>query len=118
MILLATEEFFDGDAVDGHSGDVAVADLDTAEIAFGEAASGQGAIFESDGAHFCSFGVEGMTFWGHADIVDICAANLSALDLEVAKVCVDDLHIAAIDVVDHGSAQHDLLEPAIAHGAF
>jgi len=106
--LSPCEEVFDGDAVDGHAGDVAAGDVDAAEVAIGEFAAGQVAIFELDGAHGGAFGVKGVAFGGHADIVDVGAAELGAFDLEVAEVGVDDFHIAGVDVVDDGSAEHDI----------
>jgi hypothetical protein len=71
--------------------------VDAAEVAIGEFAAGQEAVFEFDGAHGGAFGVKGVAFGGHADIVDIGAAELGAFDLEVAEVGVDDLHIAGVE---------------------
>jgi hypothetical protein len=116
--LSLREKVGDGDAVDGHAGDIAIGDVDPAEVAIGEFAAGQIAVFEFHGAHGGAFGVVRMAFGGHADIVDIGAAELGAFDLEVAEVGVDDLHVAAVDIVYDCSAEHDVFEVTIAEGAF
>lgn len=115
--LLAREELFDGDPVDGHAGDIAVGEFDAGEVAVDEFAVGEGTILEFHGSHLGAFDVEGVIFGWHTDVVNIRAADLGAFDLEVAEVGVDDLHVAGVDIIDNGSAEHDVVESAVAHAA-